>query len=956
MTMYRASMSGRGSAMLSLKWGLWGCLLVMLTVPIHAKSLYYIMDKRGGTDTNIKEIRINEMGILAYEEVGPRVNMERLGEGAVGLAMDTWEGYLFVTHQGSNELQLVNARTMKALPNYRVSGAASLDGIVFEHSKNRLYVIDRGTSQLYVLNWNAQWEQLTPEAGSPFHLADVKGYGLALDEQRSELYVVSMDPIVRVFSTYDLREIKTIELSRRAVSVEIDPKNQLLYTGAGLLDDYTLLQYDLSTGTERLLEISDRKGVIGMAIDYENDWVYLTTGSSYGGENGILALDKTLERQNWSPVGRWPTDLVISGTTGFNPFTLENMIVDGTGIVEGDHFAHPGDVIIYEIRFANTYSTIPIANVTVQNLIPAHLIYLKAEAVEGELGTYLSDTRSYIVRVPELGPGVSRAYRLVCQLAHDVPPNTLIRQPATISALGMMPTTLSADLTAIQEFRPLNISKRIIAGAEDVNGVFYAKPGAEITYEIVVDNKTNPWSVSGISVVDELPRELQYLGIEGLDDANAVYQPNGPYLSFSLAQLDSGMERRMRFNVRVPDNILPGTPVLNRVRVESEQTGASETEHAMVVIAADQPLDLSLTLLGGSPSGTPLQVEPGQILNYEITITNRDNLVSVDDVVVGIEFSPGLTLLGADPDNGIGSEQTYSWTYATLVPGASVGAILQLKVDSGLPGGSLLETDVRVFVGPIPVAGSTQVVQTRLYPMAQAVTAFIPRKMQVVDPNTVGYILPGEEFHYRIQVSNPQDTAPIHNVKVKSQLPHDVVVLVTEPNNIYNPITHSVDVNYPVLAQAQGAMVDIKVRARDDLPPGVVFQNQVLISSDEMGLSESIITSRVCMEVVNTRVGYDASLPTNKIGVVMVMPPHIVDPNQIDSERAFVLYPGQVSNVLDPAPLIWEVQNRVKLQIGFDPLRVRQVIGDPGAIDVVVEGWLDNGQCFSGSGRISFPY
>jgi len=92
-------------------------------------------------------------------------NVPALAGGAVGLGLDDDSGKLFVTYEGSNTIQLVDATTFAVLTTTSAPSATNLAGILVDHNANKIYTVDRETNHLYVYTWVSATNTLTLDDG-----------------------------------------------------------------------------------------------------------------------------------------------------------------------------------------------------------------------------------------------------------------------------------------------------------------------------------------------------------------------------------------------------------------------------------------------------------------------------------------------------------------------------------------------------------------------------------------------------------------------------------------------------------------------------------------------------------------------------------------------------------------------------------------------------------------------
>ncbi len=215
---------------------------------------------------------------------------------------------MFVTHEsgagygGLDGIQLINAKTMRDEGVIEVPGAPDLAGIVFDSQRRKVYTVERGTNNLFVLLWDALTKTLTIEGGEPKTLAEIGNYacGLALDEIDDILYVTSIDDhsvesnVVHYYDANDPNwghegsiEIVVDSNDRYAVGIAVYNDGQgtkYLYTGAYDFDesyDY-LVRTDISDiNNPSSTETDIGAGVIGIAVDDDTGLVYVTTSNDH---------------------------------------------------------------------------------------------------------------------------------------------------------------------------------------------------------------------------------------------------------------------------------------------------------------------------------------------------------------------------------------------------------------------------------------------------------------------------------------------------------------------------------------------------------------------------------------------------------------------------------------------------------------------------------------------------
>jgi len=304
----------------------------------QAKSVYVIIDR----SSTIRAYKISG------EEIEEQIDVKNLDDhgGAVGLALDPDSGIMFVTYEGSNIIEMVNAKTMISEQNpVTVTDATSLAGIAFDQSKQKLYVVQRQLDKLYVYLWNPVDKTLTLEGGTYKTLENIGtypygAYGIALDESAERLYVSNATSTVHYYDTNDpnwghMGNINIVVDSneRDAVGIDIDSTNHFMYTGmfhgTGGYHDF-LVKTDISDiNSPSFAEKDIGARVIGIAADEDTGLIYITTYNNNHIEVHNRATWESdpcdIETQGISG----PADIVLAGDVGYKPpFPLLTLVKD----------------------------------------------------------------------------------------------------------------------------------------------------------------------------------------------------------------------------------------------------------------------------------------------------------------------------------------------------------------------------------------------------------------------------------------------------------------------------------------------------------------------------------------------------------------------------------------------------------------------------------------------------
>lgn len=660
--------------------------VAVVTETAKAKSLYVLTDIELAPQP-LQAYDIGPDGTLTFqtEHYIPRIEL-----GAVGLAADSDNGYLFVTYEESSEIYIVDGTTMTNVGSVLTEDAINLAGIVYDHTKGLLYCVDRGESWLYVYRWDPVNVRLEEIADSPYTLRRATAYGITLDEIDGTLYVANGTNEIYAYSTSDWSLKRTIITSRVAVSVAVGVKYGYLYSGGGYLDNHYLTQYHLATNTEREVLVEPDAGVMGLGVDPDSGLVYMSTGTDQwpGGDN-LLIYNRSLQRVGKIPrIGNKPTGLVVPGKDiGYNPLNIAKDVSEGASRNDQGQLetSGSGGTITYNISFDNLDNDIDMTDVIIVDTLPSSVTFVSANN-DGSFGEYNPITHTYTWLYPTLSKGSSASLDLTVQIKDDVEPGTSFINYVTINSNETPQTT--KRIKVISTCRPLFIKK-------SVSGVLTGEtkivnPGDEITYRIHFNNYDNDFRATGISIVDFLPQELSFVSAD-YDQSLGRYDSKEHTYSWRHPALEHGIGAQVKIIARVNPNVIPGSTITNFAVIDSDQTSES-TSSVDVIVEGTGPVNrfnLSKSVVGNYE-----KVGVGEEVTYNIHFDGNDISQSVTNVSVVDVLPQDLSFVKADGDGIIGryddKAHTYTWSYPFISPGEVVQLEITAKVKEGSASGKIL--------------------------------------------------------------------------------------------------------------------------------------------------------------------------------------------------------------------------------------------------------------------------
>jgi len=704
-------------------------VLLLMTVGqiASAKSMYVIakmLDFDASIPVHVYDIGAD--GLLTYQaEFGAPF----IGAGMVGICMDSDTGYLFSTYEDSGFVLVTNAVTLEKRAVLAVSAAKNLAGIVYDHQKKLLYCAEMGQETLHVLNWNSLTGKITPVVGSPFALKGAMIYGIALDEYADLLYVASPSQGISVYSTYDWSLVRTELAGAIAISIAVDPERDYLYYGGGFADNYSLTRRKISDWTKKEVQVDPEAGVMGLGVDPDSGLVYLTTGrDNRPGGKDLMVYNSELQRlQVVEDIGR-PTGLAIPfRNTSFNPLHLAKTVknpLGGKANSDGLFYVVVGDLVTYAISFDD--GGFDPTEISVIDTLPAQVTFVSATGL-GESARYDSTAHTVTWTNPPLTVGRTTTLEIVCRVKTDTPPGQILTNRVSIDSDKTPPSTVSAGAVATEPiYNPLNFRKVVTSPASSQDdSILYARPGDEIAYRILFDNKDNDRTVSNIVIVDALPQGVEFVRATG-DGSFGAYNPQTRTYTWIYASLPGGGSESVDLVVRLADDITPGTVVANRATIKSDQTPEASTGADVTV--AYEPLEVVKTVLnpaGGLDDRGRACVGAGEKITYQITFRNPARDVAVSQILIQDELPREITFVTADGNGDIGFydsvTHTFTWSYSLLAAGEQVS----LKLEGSI--GEAIEPNT-VFVNAVTVT-SKQAAPTRAQAEAIVCAGWIDAQM-----------------------------------------------------------------------------------------------------------------------------------------------------------------------------------------------------------------------------------
>ena len=681
-------------------------LTTTVTKTATAKSLYVIADIRGSIASGKQPVQAYDIGIDGTLIFQAQYDIPYSQLGAVGMAIDSDYGYVFITYEASGEIQLIEATKMADAGTTIAPDATDLAGIVYDHEKSLLYCVDRGKNKIYVYNWWPETATLTHVSGSPFPLPDAAPFGIALDEIDDLLYVANASNKITVYSTSDWSLVDTISVSRIAISIAVDVTNGFVYTGGGFANNKYLTQYHLATGTETEVLVEPDAGVMGLGVDIDTGMVYLSTGvnNAPGGDN-LLVYDTALNQIDVITAIGNPTGLAIPGRDiGYNPLNLNKQVLRGASPGAGPDdikTVNTEDTYTYGIYFDNT-NDYTVNDVSIVDVLPKEVTFISADD-DGVNGSYnyneQTKTQTYTWTYQELPPRTSTLLEITVQAKKEIAAGTIITNTVTINSNETPPTTTSVDVKLWNN--PLNLKKSIIGSVD--NQITQVQSNDIITYAIYFDNKNYDFPLTDISIVDTLSKDVTFIIAKdqnGQEILDAELNNKEHTWTWSIKSLEPNEEVHIELQVSVNPDLPLGTIITNIVSIDCAEDEVPPSSASVDAIVSYKSPNITKTAMNSSGDEIK-RIEPGKSFTYKICFDNSDNDFDLTGVSLRDTLPSEVTFLSADVNNKnfIGyydlKSHTYIGTLKSLQPkDEEICLELEVNVNKDTPMNTIISNSV----------------------------------------------------------------------------------------------------------------------------------------------------------------------------------------------------------------------------------------------------------------------
>lgn len=358
---------------------------------------------------------------------------------------------------------------------------------------------------------------------------------------------------------------------------------------------------------------------------------------------GVIGLGKWIfDAGELSASNAIPAPLAFQSPIG-NPVLSLNKSVD-------DETPKPGDIIAYELTYANTVPGSQGFNLRLYEFLPAGVEYM------GSSLTPASNMNGILLFT---APNTDQ--RTVTVRARVREGYTEINNRALVVADGVDPvtTTLSIPVTPLIDQIDLT-----------VDGYKAAIIGGEVVHRIRCEN-TGESTLEQVILVNFLPDKVTLPTVIPAPDLD----------EFPMAQWNIGTLAPGAVWENVITSTAPSSPTLlqNRAMLYSAQTGMTQTVYATQVVTEGAILQID--------KRGPQTVNVGDVLRYRLDLTNIGNITATN-VLVTDTFPANIQIVDYDPITATVNDTRGIWEIDAVAPGSPERVIITATV--GLPGNRTL--------------------------------------------------------------------------------------------------------------------------------------------------------------------------------------------------------------------------------------------------------------------------
>ncbi|QIK63340.1 DUF11 domain-containing protein [Leucobacter viscericola] len=474
---------------------------------------------------------------------------------------------------------------------------------------------------------------------------------------------------------------------------------------------------------------------------------------------------------------------------------------------DGNQERRPGDQYVYTLTVKNGGSQ-GATGVVVADRLPKGLELVDCSPQCATVGNLLT------WKVPSLDAGQQLGLLVTVRVAAAIPAGVeFVHNTVGVTddhTNGSDPTpanNVDSDTDTVVAAPELQITK--------TDGKLAAVPGARNTYEITVTN-IGDQDASGVSVVDQLPDTLTFVGCSEACDSTAL-----PAVSWGLDELAAGATHTFTLEADVVDPLPAGVSLITNPVVVSHDSAREGVDDPADDIDTDTDIVNAAPGVHLTKDDGRARVEGGDTVTYDLTAVNTGDqdtteVTIVDTLPAGMNFVSCSTEPAVSCDEADG---VVTAVFPTLRGRGLEQARMQITVNVANPvaqGVTEFKNVATVDDADAGTEPNDTATDTDTYGADIAVTK----------DDGLSEVTPGQKVDYVVKVSN-RGPSVVDQVVLADEVPGELTDVSFEPSSgTYNPKTGVWD----GIKLEVGDSIDMHVKATVDPAARGTLANTVTVA------------------------------------------------------------------------------------------------------------------------------
>ncbi|MED2919011.1 isopeptide-forming domain-containing fimbrial protein [Bacillus thuringiensis] len=485
-----------------------------------------------------------------------------------------------------------------------------------------------------------------------------------------------------------------------------------------------------------------------------------------------------------------------------------------------------GEEVEYRISFKNTVENGKLEKVTIEDIIPNGLEYVKgSEKAEGDkpapLKLSVKDGK-VIAEYENITDMKERSIAFKVKVKEEAEVGKEIINKAIVDDMKH-PKEPEAKITPLHKDGKIK-AKKIVNNETP-------KLGEEVEYRISMKNTVKYGKLTDVIIEDTLPEGLEYvensLKAEGAGtDSVELKFENGKVMAKYPEIMDTE-ERSIVFKVKVKEEVTVGKKIINKATIDDSQNKPVNPTAEIIPQYKDGKLEAKKMVNNETP-------KLGEEVEYRISFKNTVEHGKLTEVKIEDDLPNGLEYV-KDSVKAVGAKP----------------APVELKFENGKVMAKypeITDTKERSITFKVKVKGKVSdwivneaIVSDTKHPPETPTAEIIPQHKdgKVKAKKTVNNETPklGEEVEYRISFKNTVEDGKLAEVKIEDTLPEGLEYVensVKAEGSKPDPVELKVEngkvmAKYPEITDTEERSITFKVKVKDEVKVGKKIVNKAII-------------------------------------------------------------------------------------------------------------------------------